>query len=184
MLISRSEKFVSLVIIIVLNLPSISIRCSLISLQPTRFTSEENCLFISSKLAEGRAHTCWASVYSVKRYNLCPESQMRRLSFCFDSRQQPKKIDLSSNFLPTFKHFVQENILETGNKFEIRMNRYYVTSNESKSKNAGSSFFFLFFYQYRDSEIGSWKLEFPLTFFAWTLLALFELRTRSNTVLH
>lgn len=91
---------------------------------------------------------------------------MRRLSFCFDSRQQPKKIDLSSNFLPTFKHFVQENILETGNKFEIRMNRYYVTSNESKSKNAGSSFFFLFFYQYRDSEIGSWKLEFPLTFFA------------------
>lgn len=47
------------------------------------------------------------------------------------------------------------------------MNRYYVTSNESKSKNAGSSFFFfLFFYQYRESEIGSWKLEFPLTFFA------------------
>lgn len=104
MLISRSEKFVSLVIIIVLNLPSISIRCSLISLQPTRFTSEENCLFISSKLAEGRAHTCWASVYSVKRYNLCPESQMRRLSFCFDSRQQPKK----SIFLRIF--FQRSNI--------------------------------------------------------------------------
>lgn len=84
-----------------------------------------------------------------------------------------EKIDLSPNFLPTFKHFVQDNILETGNKFEIRMNRYYVTSNESKSKNAGSSFFFfLFFYQYRESEIGSWKLEFPLTFFAWHFVSI------------
>lgn len=172
MLISRSEKFVSLVIIIVLNLPSISIRCSLISLQPTRFTSEENCLFISSKLAEGRAHTCWASVYSVKRYNLCPESQMRRLSFCFDSRQQPKKIDLSSNFLPTFKHFVQENILETGNKFEIRMNRYYVTSNESKSKNAGSSFFFSFFLSI--PWLGNWKLEarIPINIFCLNFVSI------------
>lgn len=171
MLISRSEKFVSLIIIIVLNLPSISIRCSLISLQPTRFTSEENCLFISSKLAEGRAHTCWASVYSVKRYNLCPESDASFIVL-FRLASTTEKIDLSSNFLPTFKHFVQENILETGNKFEIRMNRYYVTSNESKSKNAGSSFFFSFFLSI--PWVGNWKLEarIPINIFCLNFVSI------------
>lgn len=130
----------------------------------TRFTSEENCLFISSKLQRD-ARTPVESVYSVKRYNLCPESQMRRLWFCFDSTTEKNRsfFKFPSNIQTReyFKTFLQAT--------NLMMNRYYVTSNESTSKNAGSSFFFLLFFfsiNTSESEIGSWKLEFPLTFFA------------------
>lgn len=90
---------------------------------------------------------------------------MRRLWFCFDSTTEKNRsfFKFPSNIQTReyFKTFLQAT--------NLMMNRYYVTSNESTSKNAGSSFFFLLFFfsiNTSESEIGSWKLEFPLTFFA------------------
>lgn len=95
---------------------------------------------------------------------------MRRLWFCFDSTTEKNRsfFKFPSNIQTReyFKTFLQAT--------NLMMNRYYVTSNESTSKNAGSFFFssFLFFYQYQ--WVGNWKLEarIPINIFCLNFVSI------------